>query len=83
MNSGRMKTIYEFLQKVAYFSLSRCLPIEGIFLSQDNFNDFDSVYKRETLAGKQEHNLAPRWHEVENRVVWVKLTHTKSKILHT
>ena len=31
-----MKTIYEFLQKVAYFSLSRCLPIEGIFYRRTN-----------------------------------------------
>ena len=60
-----MKTIYEFLQKVATFSHSHCLPIEGIFLSQDKFNDFDSVYKREELAVKQEHNLVPRWHEAK------------------
>ena len=60
-----MKTICEFYRKGLLFSHSRCLPIEGIFLSQDNFNDFDSVYKRETLAGKQEHNLVPRWHEAK------------------
>ena len=32
----RMKTIYEFLQKVAYFSHSRWLPIEGIFYRRTN-----------------------------------------------
>ena len=36
MNSGRMKTIYEFLQKVADFSHSLCLPIEGIFYRRTN-----------------------------------------------
>ena len=36
-NSRRLKTIYEFLQKVADFSHSRCLPIEGTF-SQTLYN---------------------------------------------
>ena len=31
--------------KTAKISLSRWLPIEGIFLSQDKFSDLDSVYK--------------------------------------
>ena len=35
-NSRRMKTIYEFLKKVADFSLSRCLPIEVIFYRRTN-----------------------------------------------
>ena len=35
-NSGRMKTIYEFLKKVADFSHSRWLPIEGIFYRRTN-----------------------------------------------
>ncbi len=33
-----MKTIYEFLKKVADFRLSRCLPIEGIFYRRTNFS---------------------------------------------
>jgi len=32
-----MKTIYEFLKKVAFFCCSRCLPIEGTF-SQTLYN---------------------------------------------
>ena len=62
-----MKTTCEFLRKGVFFSHSRCLPIEGTFLSQDKFSDFNSVYKWETLAGKQEHNLVPRWHEAKDK----------------
>ena len=51
----------------------------GDILLQDKFGVFDSVYKWEILAGRQDRNLAPKWHEAKKKVLWVKMTHTKTK----
>ena len=47
-NSRRLKTIYEFLQKVAVFKLFRCLPIDGIFYRRTN-SAFSTRYISEQI----------------------------------